>query len=237
MPRAPRVADGNVIYHVLNRRVGREPLFLREGDWLAFLALLGESIEREAKQGRPRPEIFACCLMPNHWHLLVRPGADGQLSSWMGWLALTHTHRYRAAQRTTGEGPIYQGRFKSFPVQDPGEASGGERGFWTVARYVEANAVRAGLVTDAADWPWGSFALRRRRVAWLADWPVPAPTDWRRQVNRSMSEETAAAVQTSIKRGRPFGEDDWVRGAADRLGLASTLIRRGRPKKPVEKGP
>lgn len=230
MPRAPRLAYGGVIYHVMNRRVGRQTLFHDGGDFAAFLKVIGESVDRGSELGHGRPEVFACCLMGNHWHLLVRPHADGQLSRWLGWLTLTHTQRYHASHGSTGEGPIYQGRFRSFPVQEPSDGRESGRAFWEVARYVEANPVRAGLVEDAAEWPWGSLALRPKRRSWLCDWPVPAPTDWHRQVSRESSETERAAIETSLNRGRPHGSADWSTAIAARLGLETTFRPRGRPR-------
>ena len=53
-----------------------------------------------------------------HWHLVVRAHEDGELSRFAGWLTLTHTQRWHAHRRNAGTGHLYQGRFKSFPVQD-----------------------------------------------------------------------------------------------------------------------
>ena len=61
--------------------------------------------------------LHGYCLMPNHWHLLAWPREDGDLSRFVGWLTLTHTQRWHAHHRTAGTGHLYQGRFKSFPVQ------------------------------------------------------------------------------------------------------------------------
>ncbi len=55
--------------------------------------------------------------MPNHWHLVVSPEVDGEMSRFGQWLGLTHTQHYNAHYQTTGEGHLYQGRYKSFPVQ------------------------------------------------------------------------------------------------------------------------
>ncbi len=55
--------------------------------------------------------------MPNHWHLLLWPRADGELSEVMRWITVTHTQRWHAHRRSSGTGPVYQGRFESFPVQ------------------------------------------------------------------------------------------------------------------------
>ncbi|WP_232100745.1 transposase [Gimesia fumaroli] len=82
--------------------------------------------------------------MPNHWHLVVHLSEDGQLSRFTGWLTLTHTQRWHAHRKSTGSGHVYQGRFKSFPIQD-------DEHFYTVCRYVERNALTANLVKQAED--------------------------------------------------------------------------------------
>jgi putative transposase len=136
-----------------------------------------------------------------------------------------HTH-------TAGEGPLYQGRFKSFPVQEDGH-------FLTVCRYVEANARRAGLVERAEDWRWGSAWARhtRRGHLWnrLAPWPVDRPRDWKRQIDRPLADEALTTVRQSAIRGVPLGTDRWKARIAQRLGLAMTLRPRGRPRKAPEK--
>jgi putative transposase len=144
MPRRPRFATGGIAYHVLNRRVGRLPLFEKLGDYSAFEKVLSEVCERT------NVRIAAYCLMPNHWHLLLWPRADGELSEVMRWITVTHTQRWHAHRRSAGSGPVYQGRFKSFPVQT-------DEHFLTVARYVERNAMRAGLVERAEHWQWSSL--------------------------------------------------------------------------------
>src|SRR5579862_8116786 len=109
MARRLRVAPGGVVYHVLNRAVGRHTLFRKEGDYLAFERVLLQAHERI---GTP---LLAYCIMPNHWHLLLWPKRDGELSQYVRWLSVTHTQRWHAHHRTSGSGPLYQGRFKSFP--------------------------------------------------------------------------------------------------------------------------
>ena len=94
--------------------------------------------------------ILAWCLMPNHWHLLLWPRRDGDLSQYMRLVTLTHTQRLHAWRATAGTGQVYQGRFKSFVVQD-------DRHFVAVARYVEANALNGDLVQRAEDWRWEAF--------------------------------------------------------------------------------
>jgi putative transposase len=64
--------------------------------------------------------LLEFCLMPNHWHMVVWPRKDDELSRFVGWLALTQTQRHHANRQSAGTGHVYQGRFKSFPMQDDG---------------------------------------------------------------------------------------------------------------------
>jgi putative transposase len=143
------------------------------------------------------------------------------------WITVTHTQRWHAHHHTAGTGPVYQGRFKSFPVQT-------DEHFLTVARYVERNALRAKLVRRAEDWQWSSLWRRGQRdiklTSWLNDWPVECPRDWLARVNRPQSASELESLRVSVQRGRPFGEEDWVRRMAKRFGMESTLRPRGRPK-------
>lgn len=221
MPRRPRLAAGDLAYHVLNRRVGRLPLFEKPADYAAFEHILAEA------QAQTKIRIAAYCLMPNHWHLLLWPRQDGELSEVLRWITVTHTQRWHAHHKTSGTGPVYQGRFKSFPVQT-------DEHFLTVARYVERNALRAKLVSRAEDWQWGSLWRRAQEdpklVAWLSAWPMPRPQDWMGWVNRAQTASELDALRTSVQRGRPFGEEGWVRRLCRRCGLESTLRAPGRPK-------
>src|SRR5438309_1941517 len=134
MGRPYRTALGGYVYHMLNRANGRLPIFHKNGDYDAFERILGEALEHV-----PGMRLLAYCLMPNHWHLVVWPRRDGELSDFGHWLTLTHTQRWHAHYRDVGTGHLYQGRFKSFPV-------GQAEHFLGLCRYVERNAVRAGLV-------------------------------------------------------------------------------------------
>lgn len=221
MPRRPRLAAGDLAYHVLNRRVGRLPLFEKPADYAAFEQILAEA------HAATRVRLAAYCLMPNHWHLLIWPRHDGELSEVLRWITVTHTQRWHAHHKTAGTGPVYQGRFKSFPVQT-------DEHFLTVVRYIERNALRAKLVPRAEDWQWGSLWRRTqgdtKLTAWLSDWPMLRPRDWVTRVNQPQGVSELDALRTSVQRGRPFGEESWVRRMANRFGMESTLRPRGRPK-------
>jgi putative transposase len=177
--------------------------------------------------------------MPDHWHLVLRPDVDGEMSRFMRWVTATHTMRHHARYRTSGEGHLYQGRFKSFPIQD-------DHHFLTVCRYVERNALRTGLVRCAEDWRWSSLWRWLQPVepapALLSPWPIPRLPGWVDRVNQPLAELELAAVRRSAQRGTPFGETRWRDATAARLRLICTLRPRGRPrvdasgKPPGEKG-
>ena len=221
MPRRPRLAAGDLAYHVLNRRVGRLPLFEKPADYATFEKILAEA------HAQTRIRIAAYCLMPNHWHLLLWPRHDGELSEILRWITVTHTQRWHVHHDTAGTGPVYQGRFKSFPIQS-------DEHFLAVARYVERNALRAKLVNQAENWRWSSLWRRDQEdaklAAWLSAWPVERPRDWISRINRPDIALELESLRLSVQRGRPFGEEAWVRRMAKRFGMESTLRPRGRPK-------
>jgi len=172
-------------------------------------------------------DLFGYCLMPNHFHLVLRPEADGELSRFMRWLTMTHTQRRHARHRSAGSGHLYQGRFKSFPVQ-------GDAHYLTLCRHVERNALRAGLVRRAEAWRWASLARWLDRSAAgppLSPWPTPRPRGWVERVNAPLGPAEEEALRRCISRGQPYGSIDWQAETAARLGLESTLRPRGRPKK------
>ena len=220
MGRPHRAAEGGYVYHVLNRANARMTIFRDEGDYDAFERVLAEAVERT------QTRLLGYCLMPNHWHLLVWPREDGELSRFVGWLTLTHTQRWHAHRRSIGSGHLYQGRFKSFPIQE-------DEHFYTVARYVERNALRANLVSRAEEWQWGSLYRWLRGTTedkqLLAPWPLSRKPNWRDHVNAPQTEAEVAALRRSIQRGCPFGDEPWSNRTVRRLGLESTLRPRGRP--------
>ncbi len=166
--------------------------------------------------------------MPNHWHFVLRPTTDGQLTAFLRCLAHTHTMRWHAHHHTSGTGHLYQGRFKAFPVEN-------DEHFYTVVRYVERNALRAGLVSHAEGWRWSSLWRREsgdgKARALLARWPVPRPRNWVEHVNTPQTEAELSAMRQAVRRSSPFGTPRWQQSIAQRLGLQATLRPRGRPRK------
>jgi putative transposase len=210
-----------MVFHVLNRGVARMQLFEKAEDYQAF-----ERVVHDTMQVAPM-RICAYSAMPSHWHLLLWPEHDGDLARFMQRLTITHVRRWQENRRYVGLGHVYQGRYKSFPVEEDDH-------FLAVARYVERNALRANLVSRAEDWQWSSFWRRCYgsvdEKAVLAKWPLDPPQDWMERVNHADNEKELQALRGSVQRGRPYGRTEWQRQIAKRLGLESAYRSDGRPR-------
>lgn len=217
MPRTARSIHAGLYYHVLNRGNNCATVFSSPDDFDGFLRLMKRA------QARRSVDIFAACLMPNHFHLVVRPAVADELSAWIHWLLTTHAKRHHRQRASSGR--IWTSRFKAFPIQD-------DRHLLTVVRYVERNALRASLVTSAEEWPWGSLRWRseERPALSLASLPIQLPANWADFVNAPQTAAEIAEVRRCVNRGRPFGDSAWVQQTAMELGLGHTLVRRGRPR-------
>jgi putative transposase len=213
-----------MVFHVLNRRVGGRRLFRSDVDYQAFERVVARTLETVPLR------ICAYCLMPSHWHFVVWPRTGRELAAFMQKLCVTHVRRWQEVHQAVGRGHLYQGRYKSFPVQT-------DEHFYRVVRYVERNALRAGLVRRAQSWRWSSLWRRHRGSlqdrAILSDWPVPEFPDWIRWVNQVETPAELDALRRSVRRGQPFGSPRWIKQTARRLGLDATLRPRGRPRKSV----
>ena len=227
MGRVKRVDVGGMIYHALNRANFRSRLFRRNAHYQEFLEMVEES--RSSVPVR----MLAYCLMPNHWHLVLQPREDGDLSRFLQLLTLTHTQRYHAQTGTVGYGHVYQGRYKSFPVQSDGH-------FLGLVRYVERNARRAGLARKAEDWPWSSVHARLYGSAeekkLLSPWPVPEPASYRQWLNRPQPREEMEKIRKAIQRSRPYGSGKWVSRVVAKFGLENAMRNPGRPKRGQNNG-
>jgi putative transposase len=211
VPRIPRGQQGGFAYHIINRGNDRAEIFHKNQDYEAFFSLL-----RTAKARHP-VKVFAFCLMPNHFHFLLEPAHTAALSQFMQWLLTTHVRRYH--KHYGGSGHIWQGRFKSFPVQR-------DEHLITVLRYVLQNPIRVGLSSSAKDWKWSSL----QRPELVDCWPLSDESQWQAQLDELVSSEQLTSVRECVNRQRPFGEVDWQAEIASRFGLDSTLRPRGRPK-------
>lgn len=204
---------------MINRGNGRSRLFRKQADYLAFERVMIEAMARHPTR------ILSWCLMPNHWHMVIWPRKDGELSAFIRWLTHTHTQRWHAHYHSAGTGHVYQGRFKSFPIEQ-------DEHLLAVLRYVERNALRSDLVKKAEDWRWGSLWAREQGPAELrtvlSDWPIEIPRDWIRLVNEVQTQAELDAMRVAVKRSSPYGSAGWVQKTARKLKLEWTVRPRGR---------
>jgi len=217
MPRRRQRNTGGLIFHVINRGVRKGVIFYTPEDYAGFFKLM------VLAQARVPMRVHAVALMPNHWHLVLSPHDDGDLTRYVGWLSLTHACRWQRVHETRGTGPVYQGRFKAIPVQIGTH-------FVTVMRYVERNAVRAGLVSRAEDWPWCSASMLAGSLKpELHPWPMDKPANWGRLVNEPETEVALAAIRKCVAGGSPFGAKEWREETAAQLGWTSGIRPEGHP--------
>jgi putative transposase len=211
MPRIPRGQLPGHAYHVLNRGNGSAVVFHKDVDYATFLALLDT-----AKSKFP-VRVLGFCLMPNHFHLVLQPATADALSPIMQWWMTSHVRRYHRHYRSHGH--VWQGRFKSFPIQQDDH-------LLTVLRYVVRNPVRAQLVASVMQWPWSSL-----QHPTLADpSPVPLPDNWLHWIDQPLFELELTTLRTCLNRQAPFGSSDWLAKSTGLAGLDSTLRPRGRPR-------
>jgi putative transposase len=168
MARPIRVEFPGAVYHVMARGNERRDIYRDDRDRRRFLETLGQAVEQYGLR------VYAYCLMPNHYHLLVGT-PRGNLSRALGWVQATYTARFNARHRRRGH--LFQGRFKAQLVEAD------EYGRWLV-EYIHLNPVRprrrGGRIareraTELARYEWSSHRdyarLRGQPAEWLClDW-------------------------------------------------------------------
>lgn len=222
MPRVVRGLADRLIYHVINRGNGRQDVFHKDKDYEAFINLMKQAKERYSVK------IFAYCLMPNHFHMVLMPDKGEDLSKWIQWLMTSHVRRYHRHYGSSGH--IWQGRFKSFIIQK-------DIHLLMVLRYVEGNPVRAGLVNSAKEWLWSSHKERiyKGNNSLVEEVPIELPVNWDRYVDEPLTEKELERLRQNVNRQSPYGDLEWQGRVSKEFGLESTLRPRGRPRSGVEK--
>ena len=230
MGRPPRNSQGGYVYHVIARGMKPKPMFRSVDDYQEFDTVLVQAVDRF------EPRLLAYCVLPKHWHLILTPRKDGDLSKLMAWLTTTHSARWHTKPQRAGTGGLYKRRFLAFPVQD-------DLKLLDVLCFVESHPLRSGLVKSLSDWQWSSGWRRDnekghgnekdRSLPLISSPPIPLPLDWSEQLRVGMPTETLDRIKHSIQRSCPYGEAGWVQKTATRLKLESTLRPRGRPRKEV----
>ena len=147
MPRRRLFGTGGVVFHVMNRSAKQLPLFESPSDFRLFLNVLVDA------ESRCRMRLLEYCVMSNHFHLIVWPYGDADLTRYLRWATGNHGQRWRRSRQSTGKGAVYQGRYRWVGVQDAVH-------YDNARRYVLQNPVRAGIVEAPTDWPWSSASSK-----------------------------------------------------------------------------
>ena len=221
MARQARVAVGDVVYHVINRSNGRVKIFSTEKEYSHFESLLLEGVKLTGMR------VLAYVIMPNHWHLVLYPTKDRDMSKFMRWLTTTHVRQRRVRTKSIGHGHLYQGTYKSFPIQE-------DKHLHDVVRYVEQNPLRASLVKKAEQWKWSSLLRRLRHNEedreLLATLPTTLPKNYLSSVNTVLSRKQIDPIRHSISKGAPYGGQVWVEKMVKTYSMDGTQRGPGRPR-------
>ena len=219
MSRHARVCPAGYAYHVMNRGAFQQELFATSIDYQIFEELIFLTQEKIPIR------ICAYCIMPNHWHLVLWPSEDKQLSQFMHCLTSTHVQKIKKHWEIKSLGSIYQGRYKSCLVES-------SEYYLNLVKYVEANPLRAKLVARAENWTWSSLPKRLSLSKDLSPFssPIKLPKNWVAMVNQDLSSNQISNLRNSINKGSPYGEKSWISQISETLNLSHTLNMPGRPR-------
>jgi putative transposase len=225
MPRRRRASASGLIFHIVNRGAKKAALFETPGEFDDFERLLHIAVTRFGMA------LFAYCLMPNHWHLVIAAPTSDTLSKCLHWLTTTHARRWQVQRAAEGLGAVYQGRFRAIPIQ-------ADHHFLWVCRYVERNALRANLTATAESWRWCSLWQRcEGDSAWFAEWPAARGPNWLHIVNTPQTERELACFRSAVIHNQPFGSDAWRKGIVHAPRVPRRPGRPRRTKCPLEMTP
>ena len=186
-----KCARDGTVFHICNRGVLKKPIFQDDFDYQICEEILGESAE---KYGVP---LYAYCLMPNHWHLLVEAPSGQVLIKMLQRFASVHARTIRKKQQNQGTGAVYQSRYRAHAVQK-------HESFLRVQNYIEKNPVKAGLCSNSKDWRWSSANRTDNQIR------VSEPKFLVSLGNAQEAEESwHARIESALFGQRPLGDLEW----------------------------
>ena len=191
MSKKNRNVPPNSVHHIVNRGNDRKVIFPEQIDYAAFLVLLREAREKFGV------DLYAYCLMPNHFHLVVRTTGLAQIAAYMHFVEREHACDLRHCAQSKGHGHVFQRRYWNKDVV-------GDEHLLTLIRYVEANPYRAGLVGPTELWEWSSLWDRETGERdLLQPCGLVFPDNWRSIVSSPMTREDLERLRKPVKIGRP----------------------------------
>lgn len=225
MPRRLRMTLPGQAHHVIQRGNNRQPIFFDDRDRRVFLKRLGDALAAEGCW------LHAYVLMTNHVHLLLTPATAEGIPRLMQGVGRNYV---AYVNRTHGRtGTLWEGRYKATVVA-------GEGYVMACYRYIEANPVRAGMVRDAAEYPWSSHGRNAlgRPGGLVTDHEIyralGSTDETRREAYAErfaerMDDTLLSRVRDSVQRGWALGDDRFRAEVAMALGRGVDAPVRGRP--------
>jgi len=152
MPRTARITMENACYHIITRGNQKQWVFIEPQDYEKYLFLLTKYKKRY------KFKLYCFCLMPNHVHLIIEVQDPLRLNKIMRSLNLSYTLYYNSKYKKVGH--LWQDRFKSKLIEK-------DAYLLECINYIEANPLRASLVSDITRYRWSSYLFRVSGVSLL----------------------------------------------------------------------
>jgi len=217
-----------VAHHITQRGVDRQNVFFSQQDREVYLSLM------RANLAEAQVRVLAFCLMTNHVHWLVIPARPDSLALLFRRVHGRYAQYLNARRGRTGH--LWQNRFYSCAVSREREA--------TVARYVEGNPVRAGLVGAAEEYGWSSarahLAGPGSEAIAVIDWEYwrncGGAVWWKQWICGGEDTRDVVAVRRATFAGRPLGPEEFVAEAEEKFGRHWRPVGGRRRSAGVEKG-
>ena len=230
MARLPRLTLPGHLHHVIQRGNNRQPIFQDGEDFQAMLALLADNALQHGVA------VHAYVLMDNHFHLLVTPPSADALPQMMQAVGRRYVQYFNRRHARTGT--LWEGRYRSTVLQ-------ADKYLLPCMVYLDLNPVRAGLVANAADYPWSSHAhwrgvrndrlLTPHALYWaLGNTPFAREAAYAALVQAGIGSQEQAALTASALSGWALGDTDFIEGLQKQTPRRVVAGQPGRPKSAKE---
>jgi putative transposase len=224
MPRIARAIAIQHPHHITQRGNNRTDVFFDDADkqfYLSTLRIYSQKWELD---------VWAYCLMTNHVHILAVPLKEESLSRSIGRTNLIYTQYVNRKYNRSGR--LWQNRFFSTIVES-------EPYLWAVARCIECNSVRTGIVKNPEQYHWSSC---KAHVTGIGDGLVTGK-DWLdesskktyRDSLKTKDRETEQAIRRATSTGRPLGSERFIKRIEKELSRQLLPSKAGRPRKDTNK--
>lgn len=224
MPRIARIIAAQQPHHITQRGNNRTDVFFDDKDRGFYIETLGNYCRRY------QVEVWAYCLMTNHVHILAVPAELSSLSRCIGGINLVYTQHVNRKYRRSGR--LWQNRFYSTVIET-------ESYLWTVARYIEQNPVKAGLVSNPEDYKWSSCMSNisgKGNGLVSGDWWLDEKDrESYRAFLLQQDHKGDNKIRHATTTGRPLGSEGFISNLETQLSRKLLPGKAGRPKKLKDK--